>query len=175
MRQVRFSVAISLDGFIAGPKGELDWMVWSDEAGALARYHWRDFDTVLVGRRAYEAAVASGQAGGDPGGVRSLVFSTTMAEAPPHAELVREGAAEAVRVLKRSEGGDIILLGGGVLAGTLIAEGLVDRIELNLHPVILGGGARLFPDGVRARLELEETRPLAGGCVLMRYRPAASF
>jgi dihydrofolate reductase len=171
MRQARFSVAVSLDGFIAGPNGELDWMIWSDEAGALAGAHWRDFDTVLVGRRTYEVAVASGQASGDPGGIRSLIFSRTMTTSPPHAELVSEGAIETVRALKRTEGQGIILLGGGMLARDLIANGLVDRIELNVHPVLLGGGAPLFPNGAPTGLQMNESRSLAGGCVLIRYGP----
>ncbi|MDQ3124704.1 MAG: dihydrofolate reductase family protein [Pseudomonadota bacterium] len=68
MRRVRFSVAVSLDGYIAGPGGEMDWLVWSDDAAALAKAHWQGFDTVLLGRKTYEVAVRPGKADGDPGG-----------------------------------------------------------------------------------------------------------
>ena len=174
MRRVRFSVAVSLDGYIAGPGGEMDWLVWSDDAAALARAHWQGFDTVLLGRKTYEVAARSGQAGGDPGGIRSFIFSRSLTESPsPHARLVADDAVGFVRALKAEAGQDILLMGGGDLAGSLIAGGVVDEIGLNVHPVVLGGGAPLFPASVdRLELALRETRPLAKGCVLMSYGSA---
>ena len=173
MRKVRFSVAVSLDGFIAGPDGGLDWLIWSDDAARLAGEHWRDFDTVLLGRRTYDFAAASGQTEGDPGGVRSFIFSRRLAISPsPHADLVRDDAVGAVRAAKAGPGKDIILMGGGELASTLIGAGLVDEIGLNLHPVVLGGGTPLFtPEAAGAKLGLVEARPLDRGCVWLVYRP----
>ena len=174
MRKVRFSVAVSLDGFIAGPDGGLGWLIWSGDAARLAGEHWRDFDTVLLGRKTYDFAAASGQTDGDPGGVRSFIFSRRLEVSPsPHAALVRDDAVGAVRALKAGSGKDIILMGGGELASTLIGAGLVDEIGLNLHPVVLGGGTPLFTSGAAsAKLELIDARPLEKGCVWLVYRPA---
>lgn len=101
MRKVRFSVAVSLDGFIAGPADDMSWLIWSDDAAALAGVHWRDFDTVLLGRKTYEFAAKSGQTEGDPGGIRSYIFSRSWTVSPsPNAELVRDDAAGFVRALR---------------------------------------------------------------------------
>lgn len=176
MRSVRFGVAVSLDGYIAGPDGALDWLIWSDDAAALAKAHWQGFDTVLLGRKTYEVAARSGQADGDPGGIRSFLFSRTLKQSPsPHARLVGDDAVGFVRSLKAEAGQDILLMGGGELAAALIAGGVVDEIELNLHPVVLGGGAPLFPAGQdRLGLTLRQVRPLAQGCVWLSYGPGAS-
>ena len=173
MRRVRFSVAVSLDGYIAGPGGAMDWLIWSDDAAALAKAHWQGFDTVLLGRKTYEVAARSGQTNGDPGGIGSFIFSRTLAESPsPHAQLVSDDAVDFVRALKTGNGRDILLMGGGELAGSLIAGGVVDEIGLNVHPVVLGGGAPLFPAGAeRLGLSLRETRPLQKDCVWMVYGP----
>lgn len=173
MRRVRFSVAVSLDGYIAGPGGEMDWLVWSDDAATLAKAHWQGFDTVLLGRKTYDVAARSGQAGGDPGGIHSFIFSRSLTESPsPHARLVADDAVGFVRALKGEPGQDILLMGGGELAGSLIAGGVVDEIGLNVHPVVLGGGAPLFPAGPeRLGLTLREARPLQKDCVWMVYGP----
>jgi dihydrofolate reductase len=176
MRRVRFSVAVSLDGYIAGPGDDMGWLIWSDDAGALAGEHWRDFDTVLLGRKTYAFAAKSGQTEGDPGGIRSYIFSRTLTASPsPNADLVRDDAAGFVRALKGQPGKDILLMGGGELFVALLAGGVIDEIGLNLHPVLLGGGAPLFPnDAGKPTLDLVESRPLAKGCVWLKYRPAAA-
>ena len=173
MRRVRFSVAVSLDGYIAGPAGEMDWLVWSDDAAARAKAHWQGFDTVLLGRKTYEVAARSGQADGDPGGIRSFIFSRSLTDSPsPHARLVADDAVGFVRALKAEAGQDILLMGGGELAASLIAGGVVDEIGLNVHPVVLGGGAPLFPAGPeRLALTLREAWPLQKDCVWMVYGP----
>lgn len=174
MRKVRFSVAVSLDGYIAGPDDDMSWLIWSDDAAALAGAHWREFDAVLLGRKTYAFAAKSGQTEGDPGGIRSYIFSRSLTQSPsPHAQLVRDDAAGFVRALKDQPGQDILLMGGGELFASLLAGGVVDEIGLNLHPVLLGEGAPLFPnDAGRPALELVESRPLAKGCVWLSYRPA---
>jgi dihydrofolate reductase len=86
-------------------------------------------------------------------------------------ELVRGDAAEFVRRLKREEGGNILVMGGGALGSALIAAGLVDELRFSIHPILLGGGTPAFGAlGGRAELALIEARVIARECVLVRYR-----
>jgi dihydrofolate reductase len=170
MRKLTYGGAASLDLMIAGPDEAMDWMLWSDDAAAISGASWQGVDTILMGRKTYEFA-ARGGGDGDPGGITTYIFSRTMAQAPKGAELVRGPAADFVRDLKARPGGDIILMGGGELGSALIEAGLVDEIGLNVHPVLLGAGTPAFrPVARRIALELVESRPIARGCVFLRYR-----
>jgi dihydrofolate reductase len=172
VRKLIWGAAASLDLYIAGPDEAMDWLQWSDDARTISAASWQGVDTILMGRKTYEFA-ARGGGGGSSSKIRSIIFSSTMAEAPEGAELVDKDAAGFVATLKKSEGGDIILLGGGELASHLIEAGLVDEIGLNLHPVLLGGGIPFFrPIGRRVALNLVEARPIARDSVFLRYRLA---
>ncbi|MGH2745414.1 MAG: dihydrofolate reductase family protein, partial [Thermoleophilaceae bacterium] len=93
---------------------------------------------------------------------------------PRGMELVRGDAADFVAALKREEGGDIFLMGGGVLAASLIEAGLVDELAFSIHPVLLGGGTPTFGAmASRTEVELVECRAIAKGCVYVRYRLAS--
>jgi dihydrofolate reductase len=171
-RKVTFGGAVSLDGYFAGPDEAIDWLLWSDDSAALSKASWRGVDTMLMGRRTFEFAMRHAGGTGVGPKIRTFVFSRTLAEAPG-AELVKGDAAAFVRGLKAEEGGDVIVMGGGELGSALIEAGLVDEIGLNVHPILLGGGTPAFrPMGRRVGLELVETRALARGCVLLRYRAA---
>ena len=173
MRKLTYGAAVSLDGFIAGPDEEIDWLRWSDDVTKIMADSWKGVDAMLMGRKTYEFAARSG---GGPAGlskIRTYVFSRTLLEVPPDVELVREDAVGFVRDMKAESGGDIILMGGGELAAALIAGGVVDEIGLNVHPVLLGGGVPMFPViGRRLDLALVEARPIAKSCVLLRYAAA---
>ena len=172
MRKIVWGAAVSLDLYLAGPGEAMDWLLWSDDAGAISAESWKGVDTLLMGRKTFEFAMRGGGGGSSPT-ITTYVFSTTMAEAPDGAELVREDAAGVVRALKQGEGGAIIVMGGGALASHLIEAGLVDEIGLNVHPLLLGGGTPFFrPMARRVALDLVEARPIAKGCVFMRYRLA---
>jgi len=175
MRKLTYGAAVSLDGYIAGPGEALDWLRWSDDARALSATSWKGVDTLLMGRKTYEFAARSGGGGaGSKTRLGTFIFSRTMDSAPEGAELVRDDAVGFVRSMKAQPGGDIILMGGGELAGSLIEGGVVDEIGLNLHPVLLGGGAPMFAGiGGQTWLELVEARPIAKGCVWLLYRPTA--
>jgi len=170
MRKVTYGAAVSLDGFIAGPDESIDWLLMSDDVQAIMAESWKGVDAMLMGRKTYEFAA---RMGGGPGGlskIRTYIFSTTMAEAPQGAELVRDDAVGFVRAMKAEPGGDVILMGGGELAAVLLEGGVVDEVGLNLHPVLLGGGVPMFPAiGRRVDLALVEARPIAKDCVLLRY------
>ncbi|MDH4063185.1 MAG: dihydrofolate reductase family protein [Acidobacteriota bacterium] len=182
MRTITYGGAVSLDGFLAGPDGAIDWLHFSNDVQDVMAAYWRDVDTILMGRKTY--AVAAAQAGGagsretrakarpakEPAR-RTYVFSRTLkALDQPGAELVAEDAAAFVRQLKQRPGKGICLMGGGELAQSLLAAGLVDVVGLNIHPVLLGAGIPVFRDpGHRVKLALSECRPLDGGCVLATY------
>jgi dihydrofolate reductase len=170
MRKVTYGGASSLDALITGPDEAIDWLRTSKDVQAIIAESWKGVDTMLVGRKTWEF---SQKMGGGPAmsGIKTFLFSRTMREAPDGVELVSGDAVAFVRELKAQPGGDIIVMGGGELGSALIEGGVVDEIGLNIHPVLLGGGTPAFqPLARRVELELVETRALAEGCVLVRYR-----
>lgn len=169
MRQVRYNVAASLDGCIAGPEGEFDWIPHDpavDFAALFARV-----DTVLLGRNSYLLVQRQGFAPWAPG-TRVYVFSRTLRQADhPGVTVVAEGAESVVAALRAEPGeGEIWLFGGGVLFGSLLEAGQVDRVEVTVVPVLLGGGVPLLPPGVpRTALRLADTRTYPSGMVTLSY------
>jgi dihydrofolate reductase len=165
MRRLIYGVAASLDGFIAGPNGEYDWIPMDpdiDFAAMAAR-----FDTVVMGRRSYE--VAKKAEGGIMSDVATYVYSRTLPEGPlDGVTVVRDGLAH-VRTLKQQAGKDIWLWGGGEVFRTFATAGVVDALELGVLPILLGGGIPLFPPpGPRVPLTLRSHRvyPKTGTLVL---------
>ena len=142
MRRVRFSVAMSLDGYIAGPKGESDWIVIDPEIdfGEIMGA----FDTMLLGRKTYEAAREQGGGPAMPG-VQTYVFSHTLRQADCPGVTVSDTPRETVAALKAAPGKDIWLFGGGSLLRSFLERGLVDAVEVAIIPVLLGGGIPLLP------------------------------
>jgi dihydrofolate reductase len=144
--------------------------------------YWKDVGTILMGRKTYEAAAAQGRGGGknpkktkrrtEKKVMRSYVFSRTLKQIDePGVELVAGDVVEFVRDLKRQPGNGICLMGGGKLAQSLLAAGLVDQIGLNIHPILLGSGIPTFRDpGHRVKLTLTECRPIDGGSILANYK-----
>lgn len=171
MRKVTFGGANSLDNYFARKDDSVDWLLWGKEARGLMADYWKNIDAVLMGRRTYEVA---GGAGGSSsfGGVKAYVFSRTLKSKPGKgAEIITEDAAEFVRELKRKEGKDICVMGGGLLAKSLFEADLIDEVGLNIHPVLLGSGIPVFHEmGLQINLELLECRPFGNGCVYVSYR-----
>lgn len=156
MRQVCFGGAMSLDGYIAGPHGEYDWILM-DPAIDFAAMQAR-FDTYLIGRRTFEAMQAMG-GGASSRGIRNIVLSRTLDPRDyPRVTIERDGE-RLVADLRGQPGKDIAIFGGGELFRSLLAAGLVDRVEVGIVPVLLGGGIPLLPPpAVRASLRLRNHR-----------------
>ena len=145
--------------------------------------YWKDVDTILMGRKTYHAVTANASGGSGArkkkSGTRktptpamvTYVFSRTLnAVDHPGVEVVSSDAAGFVRDLKAAAGEKICLMGGGELAQSLLAEGLVDEVGLNIHPILLGAGVPVFRDpGHRVALALSECRQIDGGCILATY------
>jgi len=168
MRRVRYRVAASLDGFIAGPNGEIDWIVHEPTMDFGAIY--AEVDTVLLGRRTYELTLQPG-APPWPAGWRVYVFSRTLrAGEHPAVTVVRENAGAAVAALRAEPGRDVWLFGGGNLFASLLAEGVVDEVEIAVMPVLLGRGVPLLTaDAPRTSLALAGSRAYPRGVVGLRY------
>jgi dihydrofolate reductase len=148
---------MSLDGYIAGPNGEYDWIVIDPEIDFAAMS--AQFDTYLIGRKTFEAMRRMGNDDKSTPGIRNIVFSRTLRQSDyPHVTISPD-AERVVAELRRSPGKDIALFGGGELFRSLLAAGLVDRVEVSVIPVLLGGGIPLLPPPAgRAKLKLRKQR-----------------
>jgi dihydrofolate reductase len=170
MRRIRFRVAVSLDGYIAGPKGEADWIVPDPEVdfGALMA----QFDTLLVGRRTFDAMVAAKRT--TMPGMRTVVVSTTLRQADhPDVTILGEAVEEAVRTLRANARKDVWLFGGAELFGRLLQAGLVDGVEVAIEPVLLGDGVPLVSSTRhRHSLRLTAHRVSKAGIVHLEYAVA---
>lgn len=170
-RRLRYQVAVSLDGFIAGPKGEYDWIVMDRSIDFAALF--REFDTAVMGRKTYEVMTAQGGHGAMPG-LDVIVFSRTLSAATHRGvRIVNDDPREIVSTLKASSGRDIWLFGGGALFRSLLDAGLVDTVEVAVMPVLLGSGIPLLPSGASTKLVLADQKILpASGIVALAYSVA---
>jgi dihydrofolate reductase len=181
-RNVIFSMSVSLDGFVAGPGGEIDWGAPDEELHSFHNDRVREVGVQLLGRRLYETMLYWETAGQDPSigpverdfagiwqALPKIVFSRTLDTVEGSYRLATGGVAEEVARLKEQPGKDVAV-GGAGLAGACIELDLVDVYELFVCPVVLGGGTPFFPPlDRRIELELAETRTFASRVVYQRY------
>ncbi len=161
---------MSLDGYIAGPRGESDWIVMDPEidfAAMMSR-----FDAVLMGRKSFEAVQAQYGAAPATPGTQSIVISRTLRPADhPGVTIIASNLKERIDELRRRPGKDIWLFGGGELFRSMLEQKLVDAVEVAVVPVLLGGGFPLLPaPAERAKLKLIGQRTYkASGIVALEY------
>lgn len=165
-RRVRYQVAASLDGFIAGPNGEHDWIVSDPEIDFKALF--AQFDTALMGRKTFEAM--GGKDSAMPG-MKTFVFSRTLQpERYKNVKIVPESPEPVVRALREEQGKDVWLFGGGELFASLLAADLVDSVEIAIVPVLLGGGVPLLPPPANTtKLQLTSHKIYPSGIALLEY------
>ena len=187
VRKIVVWIGVSLDGFMAGPDGEIDWHLVDDELHAHMNEGLRGMGAFLMGRVTYEGMEGFWPtADQDPAStppmlefagiwpqVPKVVYSRTLERVGPNATLVRDVVPEEVRALKAQPGGDMTL-GGANLAATFERLGLVDEYRLYVQPVSIGRGRPLFPVDRRLEFDLAETRAFGNGVVLLRYGRRAS-
>jgi|SRR5947209_7573449 len=192
MRRVVVLEHISLDGYLAGPDGDMSWMRVDDELWDYVTPIIDAADTAIYGRITYQMMQAYWPTAADdphatPHDIHhsqwtktatKLVFSKTLLAAPwdasGDATLMRDDVATVIRHLRQQSGKNLVVLGSASLARTLIRDGLVDDYRINLNPVVVGGGTPLFPDTTSVRpLRLESSRIFQSGVVGLHYTAAA--
>jgi dihydrofolate reductase len=163
---------MSLDGFLAGPNGEADWILMDPDIdfGALMN----SFDTIIMGRKTYDATKQMSGGGGGMPGMQVYVISRTLKQEDCPDVVVSNNAAGTVATLKAAKGKDIWLFGGGELFRSLLTLGLVDSVEVAVIPVLLGDGLPVLPppsDRKKLKLVKHHVYPKTGTLAL-EYVPA---
>lgn len=186
MRSVIYSMAVSLDGYVVGPDGSLDWTEPDEEVFRLATDEVREVGVHLLGRRLYETMLYWETADQNPSldystlefaaiwkALPKVVFSTTLSEVQGNARLASGGLTQEIERLRAGAGEGDIAIGGATLAAETAALGLIDEYRARVCPVLLGGGIPFFPQRERrVDLDLVETRTFSSRVVYLRYRVA---
>jgi dihydrofolate reductase len=182
MRRILVLERITLDGiFEATSMSEWDFPYHSDERAEVISRGIHDSDAYLLGRTTYEmlapgwSALKNNEYGiaDKLNSMKKYVVSSTLENAEWHnSTIIKANALEEIGKLKQQAGQSILVHGSAKLVRGLLAAGLVDELQLLVHPFVWGRGSRLFNDqGQTAKLELVEARPLERGAVLLRYQP----
>lgn len=168
MRRIRYLVASSLDGYIAGPNGEADWISPDPEVDFSAI--WAQFDTGLMGRKTYQAAI---HRLGEKAfaGIKTIVFSQTVSPQDyPTVSVISQLNAEWVKALKNQNGKDIWLFGGSELFRSFLELGAIDTVEVSVIPVLLGAGVPLLPPPYTpTKLRLSSSQVYRSGRIALAY------
>ncbi len=188
MRKVKLQIQMTLDGFVSGPNGEMDWMVcdWDDVLNDYVRRLTASADSFMVGRHTAEGmAVYWPTVAGNPesklqdieaaewiNNTPKIVFSRSAASVEWHRARVACNIAEEVRLLKQQPGKDILLYGGAGIVSSFIQQGLIDEYHLFVNPVAIGLGKPIFRDRTEMlRLRLVQITTSTVGIAVLCYRP----
>jgi dihydrofolate reductase len=178
MRRIVVTEYVSLDGVFEEP-GQWSFPFWSEEASQFKLDELFACDAQLLGRLTYEGFAKAWPTMSDEAGfadrmnaMPKYVVSTTLRDPQwNNTTVISNDVPEEVARLKREPGQDILVAGSGQLVRTLLQHGLVDELRFMVHPIVLGGGKRLFTD--RYTLELTDTKQFGSGVVVLSYAPAA--
>ncbi len=183
MRKIIVSNYVTLDGFFAGPNGEIDWFVWDTETAKYSKELLKSIDTILFGRVTYELMASYWPTASPPAedpviidamnNLPKIVFSKTLDKvAWKNSRLVKGNIAEEISQLKQEPGKDMVIYGSGSIVSTLAQRGLIDDYRIFVNPVVLGSGKPLFK-GLNDRLNLKllKTKTFDCGVVLLHYEP----
>lgn len=185
MRKLKLQMQMTVDGFVAGPQGEMDWMVfdWDNSLKSYVAGIMQSVDCIVMGRKLAQGFIPhwAARPESEPdeaidfmNNTPRVVFSRTLAECPwANTTLPKGDMAAEIRRLKAQPGGDIITYGGAGFAASLVKHNLVDEYHLFINPIAIGSGLRIFGelDGNLA-LRADEPRLFPNGIVVMRYRNA---
>lgn len=172
MRQIILFIAASLDGYIARPSGEVDWLFTDQDYGYTE--FLASIDTVLMGRKTYEQVLTFGEF---PYLEKECyVFSSDLHfDAAPYAQTVRSDVKSFVEELRQAEGKNIWLVGGAALIQPFIELALLDEIVLSMHPILLGDGVPLFHKVTpTTSLTLTKSQSYESGLVQLTYHVGTS-
>ena len=181
MRRLKLQVQLSIDGFIAGPNGEMDWVTfgWSNDLMQYVGQLTKPVDTILLGRKLAQGFIPHWTAALETNGLgaekmvmtHKVVFSKTLTTSEWANTTVAGGAlAEEIRTLKNQEGGDLIVYGGGTFVSSLIRENLIDELHLFINPVVLGSGRPIFQAVTEKQpYRLAAATPFECGIVVLTY------
>jgi dihydrofolate reductase len=180
MAQLSYSAIMSLDGYVADEDGNFDWAEPDEDVHTMVNDLERPIGTYLYGRRMYEVMVPWETINDELPFIKDyaeiwqaadkVVYSRSLETvSSARTRIERSFDPDAIRRMKETEERDISV-GGPELAAQAIRAGLVDEIRLYVAPIVVGGGTRALPDGVRVKLELLDERRSANGTVYLRYR-----
>lgn len=182
MRKIGVFENVSIDGYFAGPNGEIDWFVGDEESSQFAKDQSSSTDTILFGRVTYELMASYWPTAeaikNDPvvaevmNSASKIVFSRTLDKVEwSNTKLVKNNIVEEIKKMKNQPGKGMVILGSGSIVSELGQHGLIDEYSFMVNPIILGSGRSIF-QGIKDRLNLKlfETRTFKSGNVLLRYQ-----
>lgn len=183
MRKVIAFENVTLDGFFAGPNGEIDWFKRNEEMAKYAIEGASTESIILLGRVTYELMAGYWPSASPPAedpilidkmnNLPKIVFSKTLEKAEwSNTRLIKDNIAKEIQKMKQQPGKDMVILGSGSIVQTFTNLGLIDEYQLLVHPVVLGSGKPLFKDiKDRINLKLVKTKTFSSGNILLVYQP----
>lgn len=189
MRKLKLQIQLTIDGFISGENGEMDWMLldWSDDLKEYITEITNPVDTILLGRKLAEGFIpywteAFNNPNGEEEGARKMVetpkvvFSKTLLKSEWDRTIIATGElADEVNALKNQAGGDMIVYGGGKFVSSLIKEKLIDELHLLINPAVLGKGMPIFQEVSQIQnFKLMYSKQFECGIIVLKYNPVTS-
>jgi dihydrofolate reductase len=186
LRKFKLQVQTSVDGYMAGPNGEMDWLTfpWTDDIGAYITRMTEPVDCIVLGRKLAEGFIPTWAAGPEGETQESIdwmnntpkvVISNSLSESPWDNAVVAGGdLGKTIGELKAQPGGDLIAYGGSTLVTSLIAAELLDELHLFVNPTAIGAGLPVFPDEAYKQFRLVTAQPFECGITALHLEPKAA-